>query len=49
MEYEGALYHVTARGDHQNPIYKDERIGERFSGSRDVVERFGGRCPSSTP
>jgi hypothetical protein len=35
MEYEGALYHVTARGDHQNPIYKDDedrRAFLRFSG-----------------
>jgi len=37
IEYDGALYHVTSRGDRQEPIY--ERAFLTILG--DVVEGFG--------
>ena len=30
LEYEGALYHVTARGNAQQPIYLDDIDRKRF-------------------
>ena len=30
IEFEGGLYHVTSRGDHQEAIYTDDEGGERF-------------------
>ena len=30
IEFEGALYHVTSRGDRQEPIYEDDLDRERF-------------------
>ncbi len=31
IEFAGALYHVTARGDRQEPIYEDEEDRGDFS------------------
>ncbi len=45
IEYEGALYHVTSRGDRQEPIYEDDEDRREFlTVLRDVVERFGWIC-----
>jgi REP-associated tyrosine transposase len=45
LQYPGALYHVTARGNARQPIYPDARDREQcltvFAGS---VERFAKRC-----
>src|SRR5574341_1200890 len=30
IEFPGALYHVTARGNERKPIYRDERDRRRF-------------------
>ena len=30
IEFEGGLYHVTSRGDRQEPIYEDDEDRERF-------------------
>lgn len=32
IEFEGALYHVTARGNERKPIYRDDADRERFLG-----------------
>lgn len=41
MEYAGALYHVTSRGDRQEDIYQDNTDREQFlSVLGDVCERF---------
>ncbi len=45
IEFAGALYHVTARGDRQEPIYEDEEDRARFLGILgEVVARWGWRC-----
>ena len=52
IEYDGALYHVTSRGNDRKPIFKDDgdrelllrtlaRVNERFS------SRFGARPDAS--
>jgi hypothetical protein len=33
VEFEGAVYHVTARGNERKPIYRDDRDRERFLAS----------------
>jgi REP element-mobilizing transposase RayT len=39
---EGAVYHVTARGNERKPIYRDDRDRERFLETlEETVERFG--------
>jgi len=30
IEYSGALYHITARGNERNPIYREDRNYQRF-------------------
>ena len=30
IEYEGAVYHVTVRGNHRNDLFADDRDRERF-------------------
>ena len=30
IEFAGALYHVTSRGNERKPIYRDDRDRERF-------------------
>ena len=45
IEFDGALYHVTSRGDRQEPIYEDDQDRRAFLyvlGS--VVERFRWIC-----
>jgi len=45
IEYSGAFYHVTARGDRREAIYEDDRDREAFLGVlKEVVESFGWRC-----
>ena len=45
IEYGGALYHVTSRGDRQERIYEDDEDRRAFlTVLGDVVERFGWVC-----
>ena len=45
IEYAGALYHVTSRGDRQERIYEDDEDRRAFlTVLGDVVERFGWVC-----
>jgi len=45
IEFEGALYHVTSRGDRQEAIYEDDDDREAFLGVlAEVVERFNWVC-----
>ena len=42
VEFEGAVYHVTARGNDRKPIYRDDRDRERFLETlHETVARFG--------
>ena len=38
IEYPGALYHVMNRGDHREPVFRDDRDREAF------VETLGEAC-----
>lgn len=41
IEFEGGLYHVTSRGDRQEPIYEDDEDRERFlTILGDVIESY---------
>ncbi len=45
IEFPGAFYHVTSRGDRQEPIYEDNEDRRAFLEILgDVVERFGWLC-----
>jgi REP element-mobilizing transposase RayT len=45
LEFSGALYHVTARGDRRESIYEDDADREEFlSLLGDVVGLFNWRC-----
>jgi REP element-mobilizing transposase RayT len=45
IEYPGAVYHVTARGNARQPIFRDDQDRERFLGTLDhVMARYGWRC-----
>jgi REP element-mobilizing transposase RayT len=45
IEYEGAVYHVTSRGNARSDIYLDDHDREMFlEVLAHVVERFGWRC-----
>ena len=45
IEYPGALYHVTSRGDRQEPIFDDDRDRMAFLNVLgDVVSRFRWQC-----
>ena len=45
IEFNGALYHVTARGDRREAIYEDDEDRERFlEVLAEVVERFNWIC-----
>lgn len=45
IEFAGALYHVTSRGDRQEPIYEDDKDREAFLRTlAEVVVRFNWRC-----
>ncbi len=42
VEFEGAAYHATARGNERKPIYRDDRDRERFLETlEETVKRFG--------
>ncbi len=42
VEFEGAVYHVTARGNERKSIYRDDRDRERFLKTfEETVKRFG--------
>jgi hypothetical protein len=30
VEYPGAVYHLMSRGDHREPIFRDDRDRQRF-------------------
>jgi REP element-mobilizing transposase RayT len=38
IEYPGAVYHVMSRGDHNEPIYQDDKDREMF------LETLDGAC-----
>jgi len=45
IEYEGALYHVTSRGNHQNDIFEDDEDRHTFLNAlADVVSGMGWVC-----
>jgi REP element-mobilizing transposase RayT len=45
IEFPGALYHVTSRGDRREAIYEDDEDRERFLAVlAEVVERFNWLC-----
>lgn len=45
IEYPGALYHITSRGDRQEPIFEDDRDRTAFLNVLgDVVSRFRWQC-----
>jgi REP element-mobilizing transposase RayT len=45
IEFPGAYYHVTARGDRREPIYEDDADRSAFLAVlADVIERFEWRC-----
>jgi len=45
IEFAGALYHVTARGDRREPIYDDDEDRHAYLDILgDVVEQFNWRC-----
>ena len=45
LEFNGALYHVTSRGDRREMIYEDDADREQFLDVLgDVVGRFNLRC-----
>lgn len=45
LEYPGALYHVTARGNAQNAVFLEDRDRDTFLIClSDVVVRLGWRC-----
>ena len=45
IEFEGGLYHVTSRGDRQEPIYEDDEDRERFlTILGDVVKTYHWIC-----
>ena len=45
IEFSGALYHVTSRGDRREAIYEDDKDRERFlEVLAEVVERFNWVC-----
>ncbi len=42
VEFEDAVYHVTARGNERKAIYRDDRDRERFLETlEETVNRFG--------
>ena len=45
IEFSGALYHVTSRGDRQEPIYEDDQDRQRFvSILAEVIEQMNWFC-----
>lgn len=47
IEFPGALYHVTSRGDRREPIVEDDEDRDRFLHTLgEVVQRFNWVCPA---
>jgi putative transposase len=47
IEFAGALYHVTCRGDRREAIFEDDENRDRFLGVlAEVVERYNWVCQS---
>jgi putative transposase len=47
IEFAGAFYHVTSRGDHQGAIFDDDQDRTAFLNVlSEVVSRFRWRCPA---
>lgn len=45
IEYDGALYHVTSRGNERKPIFKDDTDQDLFLDTfSQVVDRFNWLC-----
>jgi REP element-mobilizing transposase RayT len=45
IEFPGALYHVTSRGDRREPIYEDDADREQFLATlAEVIERYNWLC-----
>ena len=45
IEFAGALYHVTSRGDRREPIFEDDEDRVKFLGVlAEVVNRFNWLC-----
>jgi REP element-mobilizing transposase RayT len=45
IEYPGALYHITSRGDRQEPIFEDDQDRKAFLNLLgEVISRFRWRC-----
>jgi putative transposase len=45
IEFAGALYHITSRGDRREAIYEDDEDREAFLGVLpEVVERYNWIC-----
>jgi REP element-mobilizing transposase RayT len=45
IQFPGALYHVTSRGNARQPVYRDDRDRRSFLGLLgEAVERFGWQC-----
>ena len=45
IEFSGALYHITSRGDRREAIYEDDEDREMFLGVLvEVVERYNWIC-----
>ena len=48
IEFPGALYHVTSRGDRREPIFEDDEDRLKFLGVlAEVVNRFNWYCQVS--
>jgi hypothetical protein len=47
IEFAGALYHITSRGDRREAIFDDDEDRERFlAGLGEVVGRYNWVCQS---
>jgi REP element-mobilizing transposase RayT len=47
IEFAGALYHITSRGDRREAIFDDDEDRERFLAVLgEVVEHYSWACPS---
>jgi hypothetical protein len=50
IEFAGALYHITSRGDRREAIFEDDDNRDRFLGvPPEVVERYNWVCHADCP
>ena len=50
IEFPGAVYHVTARGDRREPIYEDDGDRTQFlSILGEALDRFNAQCLAYCP